>query len=139
VRPLPGARDLVLRLRNEGLVVVIATSARKSEMRALLEVAGVDDLDLPSTSSDDAGESKPEPDIVHVALARGGCRPREAILIGDTPYDIQAASKAGVGVVAFRSGGFTDAALAGAIAIYDGPADLLARFASSPLARGNAP
>jgi phosphoglycolate phosphatase-like HAD superfamily hydrolase len=56
-------------------------------------------------------------------------------MIGDTPYDVEAASRAGVRAVAFRCGGWDDARLKGAVAIYDGPADLLARFAQSPLAR----
>jgi phosphoglycolate phosphatase-like HAD superfamily hydrolase len=57
----------------------------------------------------------------------------EALMLGDTPYDIEAATKAGVSIIAFRSGGWDDASLAGAIAIYDGPADLLAHYADSPL------
>ncbi len=74
---------------------------------------------------------------MHAALERAGCRPSEALLIGDTPFDIEACRKAGVGVVAVRSGGFSDDALAGAIAIYDGPAALLEALDRSPfMARG---
>lgn len=135
VRPLPGARDLVLRLLDEGYRAVIATSARENEMHALLEVAGIGDLDLPTTSADDAAESKPEPDIIHAALRKVGCHPSEALLLGDTPYDLEACRKAGVAAVAVRSGGFSDEALMHAVAVYDDPADVLRHLEQSPFAR----
>ena len=85
------------------------------------------------TSSDDADESKPEPDIIHAALERARARPSEAVMIGDTPYDVEAAARAGVRTIAFRCGGWKDEDLRGAIAIYDGPWDLLARLDGSPI------
>ncbi len=90
------------------------------------------------TTSDDASRSKPDPDIIIAALKKADVAPAEAIMLGDTPYDIEAAAGAGVGCVAFRSGGWQDADLAGALAVYDDPADLLARFDSSPFAAGGA-
>ena len=131
VRPLPGADRLVAALTERGLRVVAATSASGDELSRLLDIAGVR-LDL-CTSKDDAAQSKPEPDIVHAALVRAAVRPDEALMIGDTPYDIDAAAKARVQAIAFRSGGWSDVDLKGAIAIYDGPADLLAHLAESPL------
>jgi phosphoglycolate phosphatase-like HAD superfamily hydrolase len=86
------------------------------------------------TSADDAGHSKPDPDIVEVALQKAGCAASEAVLLGDTPYDIQAALKAGVGTIAVRSGGHSDSALERALAIYDDTADLLANFETSVFA-----
>ena len=86
-----------------------------------------------ATSSDDAEESKPAPDIIQAALKRAKAAPAEAIMIGDTPYDVEASRRAGVAIIAFRSGGWSDADLAGAIAIYDGPWDLL--LDQSPLCR----
>jgi HAD superfamily hydrolase (TIGR01509 family) len=130
VRPLPEADRLVNTRKERGLVVVAATSAAGDELHRLLDIAGVT---LDGTSKDDAEQSKPEPDIVHAALARAGVRPDEALMIGDTPYDIDAAARARVQTIAFRSGGWTDVDLKGALAIYDGPADLLAHLAESPL------
>jgi phosphoglycolate phosphatase-like HAD superfamily hydrolase len=88
-----------------------------------------------ATSSDDAEGSKPDPDIVQAALQRARVPAADALMVGDTPYDVEAAARAGVRLIAFRCGGWTDPDLRGAIAIYDGPWDLLARLDDSPLAR----
>ena len=88
-----------------------------------------------SASSDDAGRSKPDPDVVHAALGRLRLDPSEVVMIGDTPYDVEAAGRAGIAAVAFRSGGWDDASLEGAREVYDGPADLLAHLPESMLAR----
>jgi len=68
-------------------------------------------------------------------LHRIDCSPDEAVMIGDTPYDAEAARRAGVGFIGFRSGGWGDEDLTGAVAVYEGPLDLLRRLAASPLAR----
>lgn len=134
LRPFAGTRPLLERLRAEGLALVVATSAGSEEAAALLAQAGVADLMSEQTSSTDAGNSKPDPDIVQSALRKGGLRPETALMLGDTPYDIEAARRAGVGTIAVRCGGWwDDRALGGAIAIYDDPADLLARLPESPL------
>ncbi len=135
LRPTLGARELLLALRDAGLMLVVATSATAPEVTALLEQAGVDDLIQAAASSDDAESSKPDPDIMQAALAEAGAHPSHAVLLGDTPYDIEAALRARVPTIALRCGGWwDDAALAGAVAIYDDPADLLARLHSSVLA-----
>jgi HAD superfamily hydrolase (TIGR01509 family) len=137
LRPTRGARALVERLRDEGFRLVVATSAGADELALLLRQAQVDDLIEQATTSDEAGRSKPDPDIVCAALAKGRLRPEAAIMLGDTPYDIEAAARAGVASIAFRCGGWwDDRALAGALAIYDDPAALLADFDRSPLVRG---
>jgi HAD superfamily hydrolase (TIGR01509 family) len=134
LRPTHGAQALVQRLHKEGLTLVVATSAEREEVKGLLDVAGVTDLFDRAASSDDARRSKPDPDIVHAALRQSGSQASDAIMIGDTPYDVKAATQAGVGLIALRSGGWwVDEKLAGAMAIYDSPADLLARIAHSPL------
>ena len=131
--PTPGARALLERMQQAGLRLVVATSASADDMSALLERAGIRDLIDKQTSSDDADSSKPAPDIVQAALARARVQPSEAIMLGDTPYDVAAARNAGVECVALRCGGrWTDGDFAGAIAIYDDPADLLARWDASP-------
>jgi HAD superfamily hydrolase (TIGR01509 family) len=132
--PTRGARDLVQKMQNEGLQLIIASSATEQEMEILLKVAQVDDLLHEATTSSDAEESKPDPDIVEAALHRAHLAADRTVMLGDTPYDVEAAAKAGVEVIAFRTGGFSDEQLSGAIAIYNDPADLLAHYDQSPLA-----
>ena len=69
------------------------------------------------------------------ALARTGVPPERVLMLGDTPYDVEAATRAGIGIVGVRSGGWDGEALRGALAVYDGPADILAHYESSPFAR----
>lgn len=133
IRPFPGTRELVERIRNAGLQVVIATSANGKEMKKLLRVAGVEDLIDEATSSSDANASKPDPDIIQAALEAAKTQPDAALMLGDTPYDVAAAGRAGVGIIAFRCGGWTDETLRGALAVFDDPADLLANWDESPL------
>ena len=135
--PAPGSRELVQRLKQEGFKLVVASSASSEELSSLLKAAEVEDLlsEEPKTTSSDTEASKPEPDLVQAALSKGQLQPEQAIMLGDTPYDIQAASKAGVGVIAFRCGDFDDSQLADAVAIYDDPADLLEHYDLSPLAK----
>ena len=138
LRPTGGARALLELLREEGLERVVATSAQAEEVQSILEQAGVADLIGTTASSGDAEHSKPDPDIVQAALRKSGKTSAHAIMIGDTPYDIQAAKRARVPCIALRCGGWwNDAALADAVAIYDDPADLTARFPSSPFVRPN--
>ena len=86
-------------------------------------------------TASDAKRSKPDPDIVEAAMEASGISPRNLVMIGDTPYDIEAATRAKVRTIAFRSGGWSDAHLRGAVEIYGGPADLLAHYDSSLLRR----
>lgn len=133
LRALPGARALVQRIRNDGLATAIATSATGEELQSLLRAAEVADLMDEKASSRDAASSKPSPDVVHAAMTKLGLPADQLLMIGDTPYDVEAALKANVRIIAFRSGGWLDRDLHGAAAIYDGPADLLANYASSPI------
>jgi phosphoglycolate phosphatase-like HAD superfamily hydrolase len=136
LRAFPQTRELLLRMREGGRKLAVASSAEPDELDALLRIAGASGLLEGASSADDAGNSKPDPDVVHAALERLGLQPAAVVMIGDTPYDVEAAARAGVKAIAFRSGGWADDRLRGAIAIYDGPADLLARFDASPLAAG---
>src|SRR5687768_7058582 len=133
IKPLRNAARLVAAMKERGYTAVAASSAQKDELTPLLKIAGVASLLDAATSSDDAEESKPEPDIILAALKRAKASPGQAVLIGDTPYDVEAARRAGVTAIGFRSGGWSDGDLEGAIAIYDGPWDLLARIDESPL------
>jgi len=137
LRPTRGARALLERLTSVGLELVVATSAQSSEVRALLEQAGVADLIPLASSADDADRSKPDPDIVQAALRKSGSLAAQSVLVGDTPYDIEAAGRAKVPSIALRCGGWwDDTALRGATAIYDDPGELLARFEESPIGAG---
>lgn len=128
-RPFPRARDLVERLRRDGLKLVVATSASSDELADLLDAAGV--RDLIEDAANDAERSKPDPDIVAAAIRRSRLPPEDLVMLGDTPYDIEAATRAGVSTIALRSGGWRDADLAGAIAAYDDVEALLARYDAS--------
>jgi HAD superfamily hydrolase (TIGR01509 family) len=133
-RPFPRARELLERLRDDGMRLVVATSASADDLAALLKAAGVADLIEDAASSADAEASKPAPDIVEAALANAGVPAEQALMLGDTPYDVKAANRAGVRCVALRCGGWDDAALNGAVAIYEDAADLLEHYDDSPFA-----
>ncbi|HKG91878.1 MAG TPA: HAD family hydrolase [Gemmatimonadaceae bacterium] len=137
LRPTRGARALLERMRADGLTLVVATSAQGDELHGLLVAAGIADLVDETTSASDARKSKPNPDIVAAALERGGVEPREAMMLGDTPYDVTASRRAGVRIVGVRCGGWSDADLSGATAVYEDPADLLARYELSPFTRAS--
>ena len=133
LKPFPEVRPLLERMKEDGLRLIVATSSPEDEVKKAIEIVGVGDLLEDATSASDAGRSKPDPDVVQAALDRLGLSAGEVVMLGDTPYDIQAAGKIGIAVIAFRSGGFADKDLQGAIAIYDGAADLLAHYDDSPL------
>jgi HAD superfamily hydrolase (TIGR01509 family) len=136
LQPTRGAHRLLEWLRDENLTLVVATSANADEIDALLRIAHGSKLFDAASSSDDAEHSKPEPDIVQAAIARAGCDAIDAVMIGDTPYDVEAAIRAGVGIIALRCGGWwSDEAFEGALAIYDDPEDLLQHFDVSPFKR----
>jgi len=138
VRAFPQSRELVQRIKREGLRVVLASSAKADELKGYTKLARIDDLLDDMTSADDAERSKPHPDIFEAALKKlEGVTADQAIAVGDTPWDAEAAGKAGLRTVGVLCGGGDEQTLreAGCVAIYQDPADLLARFESSPLAR----
>jgi len=135
LKPLAGSRELVLRVRADKMKAIVATSAKDEELQGLLKAAQVADLMGEKATSSDAKRSKPDPDIVHAAIEESHLRSSDLVMIGDTPYDVEAATRAGVRIIAFRSGGWKDADLRGAVEIYDGPADLLRHYGSSLLGR----
>lgn len=137
LRPFPGVKELLARMTKEGLTLAVASSSEKDQLKRLLRVCGADEFIEASTSSDDAENSKPDPDIVHAALEQLGQPPDRVVLLGDTPYDVEASLKAGIRVVAVRCGGWGDADLKGAVEIYDDAADLLARFDQSVFSGGS--
>jgi HAD superfamily hydrolase (TIGR01509 family) len=142
IEPFPMTRELFERIKRDGKQVVLASSSKGKELDAYKKIARIDDLIEEATSSDDAERSKPHPDIFEAALTKlDGVAPEEAIVVGDTPYDAQAAGKAGLATIGLLCGGFPEAELraAGCIAIFRDPADLLARYDESPIGRGQIP
>ncbi len=131
--PFPKVREMVQRMQDAGLKLAIASSSSPEQLDALLKIARVDDLIETHVSSGEAKNSKPDPDIIQVALKKLGMKAHEAVMLGDTPYDIVSASKAGAATIALRSGGWDSDDLKDAIAVFDSPADLLAHFDESPL------
>jgi HAD superfamily hydrolase (TIGR01509 family) len=134
LRPMAGARELVMALTDRGLRVVLATSAPDDELAILRGVLDLDDVVAGMTSASDVEVAKPEPDIVRAALAVAGAEPHEAIMLGDAAWDMRAAAAAGVASVGVRCGGLAAAELleAGAVAVYDDPASLLEDLGDSP-------
>lgn len=134
IRAFKGVDALVRRLEEDGYALVTASSGEEEEVEALLKIARVNDLIEERTASTDGIPSKPDPDLFLEALSLIKLEPDEAVIIGDTEYDVQAAARAGIAIVALRSGGRTDEQLTGALAIYNDAAHLLARYDESPLA-----
>ncbi|MCW2903763.1 MAG: family hydrolase [Streptosporangiaceae bacterium] len=136
LRAFEGAAELLRACASRGMKVVLASSADEREMEALRAALDAEDAIADTTSSDDARESKPAPDIIEVALARAGVRPDQAVFVGDTVWDIQACAKAGLPCIAVLTGGISrqELAEAGAAAIYDSVADLLRHLDDSLIA-----
>ena len=136
-RPFGSARELLMHVDRVGKVIALASSASQAELDYYVSLLDVKAIVAAGTTSDDVKKSKPAPDIFGVALEKLALTAAQAIAVGDTPYDIESAGKCGIAAVAVRSGRFSDDALrgAGAVAIYDDVAALLADFDASPLAR----
>ena len=136
VRAFPQTRELFERISADGKRIALASSAKEDELDTYQKLARIEDLVEKETSADDAEKSKPHPDIFEAALAQlADIEPEEAVVVGDTPYDAEAAGKILLRTVGVLCGGWAEDELraAGCIAIYRDPADLLARFEGSPL------
>ncbi|MCG2620973.1 HAD family hydrolase [Arthrobacter sp. I2-34] len=135
LRPLDGAADLLQHCAEAGLAAVLASSARQDELDVLRAVVGADNWITAATSSADAEQSKPAPDILAAALEAGGIQADGAVFVGDAVWDIFAAADLDIPVIGLTSGGTSEAELraAGAAEIYTGPRDLLASFDTSLL------
>jgi HAD superfamily hydrolase (TIGR01509 family) len=128
-----GVRKLMERVRADGKTLALASSAEKSELAQYKKIARVEDLIPTEASSDDARKSKPHPDIFEAALERLHLgSPRQALVVGDTPYDAEAAARAGIPSIGVTCGGWSSGELrrAGCLAVYENPADLLRHYDS---------
>jgi HAD superfamily hydrolase (TIGR01509 family) len=137
IKPFPKVRELFLEMKESGIQALLASSAKGDELEYYKKLCKIDDLIDANTSSDDAEKSKPYPDIFQAALGKtDGVKPDEAIVVGDTPYDVIAAKRAGIESIGMLCGGFPEEDLrdAGCLAIYRDPEDLLENFNESVFA-----
>jgi phosphoglycolate phosphatase-like HAD superfamily hydrolase len=137
VRPFSAVPDLLRRAKDAGVRIAVASSAKKDELDKYLDIARIGDLIDVTTSSDDVEQSKPAPDIFEVVLKKLEIDGPDAVAVGDTPYDAEAAGKAKIPTIGVLCGGFTEDSLrrAGCVQVYPGPAALLACFGNSLLAK----
>ena len=133
LRAFPQVKELLTRLHGDGLKLVVATSAKPDEAEALLKLTGASELIDAIATTEDAESSKPSPDILHAALKKSGLDADLVVMLGDTPYDVEAAQKAHIGIIGVRCGGWAAPDLEGALTVYNDPADLLAHYDESPL------
>jgi HAD superfamily hydrolase (TIGR01509 family) len=133
VAPLEGARGLIQDLKQRGRAVVLASSAPQRELDRYLDLLDARELVDAWTTDDDVEATKPEPDLVRAALERAGTD--EAAMVGDTPWDIESARKAGIETVCLITGGFSEQELrdAGAAAVFGSPEELRQRLDETPL------
>ena len=131
VQPFPKVRELFQRIRDDNKRIVLASSGKKKDTKYYIDLLKIEDLIDGYVSGDDADSSKPAPDIFDASLKKlGNISPTEAMTVGDTKFDVEAAGKAGLKTIGFLCGGTAESVLreAGAIAIYRDPADFLAHY-----------
>jgi HAD superfamily hydrolase (TIGR01509 family) len=135
IRAFPRAGDLLRTLHDRGARVVLATSAEKGDLEALLEAIDAEDAIDSVSSAAEVEEAKPAPDLFCVALQEAGTAPEATVVVGDTVWDVKAATRAGLPCVGVTCGGISRAELleAGAVAVFDDPAALLEGLDDSPL------
>lgn len=134
VEPFPCVREVFERIREDGLRIALASSSKEEEVEHHKKNLRVEDLVDTATSSDDAGRSKPNPDIFQAALKKlGGIPPEEAIVVGDSPWDVLAATKSGMRAIGVLTGGFSREELleAGAVEVYKSIEDLYRNYEQS--------
>ena len=133
VSPLEGSRELIVDLKERGLTVVLASSSPQDEIDHYLELLDARELVDAWTTDDDVKETKPEPDLVHAALEKAGTD--DAVMVGDTPWDVEAARKAGLETICVITGGFSEQELrdAGAVAVFESVQELRQKVDSTPL------
>lgn len=139
LRAFGKGRELLRELAARGITVVLATSAPESELKSLREVLSIEDAVDVVTSSEDVETAKPAPDIVQVALERAGVEPNDAVMVGDSVWDVKAAQRAGVACIGLLAGGTSaqELSAAGAVAVYSDAADLLAHLDDGPFGSAN--
>lgn len=134
-RAFPGAAELLRRAHEAHLVVIVASSAPRDELAAMLDIIGAADAIDATTSADDAAASKPAPDVFRAAIAAGSIDPHRCVVVGDSIWDVQAARAASLPCVGVETGGFSAHELReeGALYVYRDVAELLGQFRLSAL------
>ena len=137
VKPFPKVRELLLHMKRAGIRVSLASSAGTEQLEAYRKIANIDDLIEESSSADDTKRSKPHPDIFVATLEKLKLPAQDVLALGDTPYDAEAAGKAGIWTVGVTTGGWSEKELmsAGCVEVYRDVADLLVKFETSAFAR----
>jgi HAD superfamily hydrolase (TIGR01509 family) len=135
VEPMRDARRLIEEIKRRGHTALLASSAKQQEVDHYLDLLDARELADGWTSSADVESTKPEPDLVHAALQKAGADAGEAVMVGDTPFDVEAARRAGVATLAVMTGGFSEAELrdAGAQDVFESVAELRARLDEAAL------
>jgi HAD superfamily hydrolase (TIGR01509 family) len=135
VEPMRDARKLIEQIKRRGHTAVLASSAKDEEVEHYLDLLDARSLADGWTSSADVQSTKPEPDLVHAALEKAGADAEDAVMIGDTPFDVEAAKRAGVPTIAVLTGGFSEAELreAGAVEVFESVAELRERLGETAL------
>jgi HAD superfamily hydrolase (TIGR01509 family) len=133
VQPMDGARELILKIRESDRQVVLASSAKQDEVEHYLELLDAREIVDAWTTSADVEATKPEPDLVHSALDK--VEAQDGVMVGDTPWDVKAAKRAGIETLAVLTGGFSAAELqeAGAIVVFESVRELCGRLGATPL------
>jgi HAD superfamily hydrolase (TIGR01509 family) len=135
VRTMEGSRELIEALKERGHVIVLASSAKEDEVDVYLDLLNARGLADAWTTSADVESTKPAPDLVHAAMKRVRSGVGEAVMVGDTPWDVKAAGGADVGTLAVMTGGFSEHELldAGATEVFESVAELCERLDQTPL------
>jgi HAD superfamily hydrolase (TIGR01509 family) len=138
VKPFPRVRELMLRMKDAGIKVSLASSADRDDLEVYKRLLKIEDVVEENSSADDADRSKPHPDIFEATLKKLGVKASEALALGDTPYDAEAAGKAGVWTVGVMTGGWSEQELldAGCVEVWKDVAELLENFEQSAFMRG---
>jgi HAD superfamily hydrolase (TIGR01509 family) len=136
-RTFPGAAELLRRVHDEGIVVVLASSSPREDLDAMIELLGVGGAIDATTSADDIEQAKPEPDVFRAAIDAGAIDRERCLAVGDSIWDVQAARAAGIGCIAVASGGFSAHELReeGALVVYRDVEEALAQFWTGPIGR----
>ncbi len=138
VEPIPRAREFLVKLKAEGIRLALASSASKEDLLIYKKIVGMEDLIEEESSADDAKKSKPHPDIFEATLKRLGLKAKDCLALGDTPYDAEAAGKAGLWTIGVTTGGWSreDLLAAGCVEVYEDVGALLDGFVESVLMKG---
>ena len=137
MKPIPRVREFLLRLKDAGIRLALASSASKEDLLLYKKIGEMEDLIEEESSADDVQQSKPHPDVFHATLKRLKLKPKDVLALGDTPYDAEAAGMADIWTIGVTTGGWSrkDLLAAGCLEVYKDVGELLDHFEESALMR----